>query len=142
MNLYQVVRGLEKIALEHKNVLTATDGSIYDVCNTSPSVKYAVVCITQNTHRTDEIWDYYGLTIFYVDRLLRQDGIDLNRLEIQSHGKQILSNIIHTFCEEYDVDLPTITFTPFTQKFHDETSGVYCQMELQIMKDITCTEDM
>ena len=142
MNLYQVVRGLEKIALEHKNVLTATDGSIYDVCNANPSVKYCVVCITQNTHRTDEYWDYYGLTIFYVDRLVRDGGMDGNRLDIQSHGKQVLSNIVHVFCDEYDVDLPEMVFTPFTQKFADETAGMYCQFELQIMKDIACAEDM
>ena len=140
MTLYQVVRGLESIALEHPTILTATDGSIYEIMNSNPSIKYSVFVVTQNTHRTDEMFDYYGLTLFYVDRLMKDNGMDANRLQIQSHGKQILSNIVHVFCDEYDVDLPTLTFTPFTQKF-DETAGVYCQFELEVIKDIICAEE-
>lgn len=139
MTLFQVVRGLEEIALTHPNVRTAKDGSIYEIMNADPSITYSVFVVTQNTHRTDEVWDYYGITLFFVDRL--QGDMDGNRLQIQSHGKQILSNVVHVFCDTYDVDLPTITYTPFTQKFADETAGVYAQFELQIMKDTICSED-
>ena len=139
MTLYEVVRGLEKIALTQPNVRTAKDGSIYEIMNADPSITYSVFVVTQNTHRTDEQFDHYGLTLFYVDRLV--DNMDGNRLQIQSHGKQVLSNIIHIFCDRYDVDLPTITFTPFTQKFTDETAGIYAQIEFEIIKDLVCAEE-
>lgn len=141
MTLFQVVRGLEEIALTHPNVRTAKDGSIYEIMNSNPSIDYTVFVVTQNTHRTDETFDYYGLTLFYVDRLQKENGMDANRLQIQSHGQQVLKNIVHLFCDEYDVDLPTLTFTPFTQKFADETAGVYCQFEFEIIKDIVCAEE-
>lgn len=141
MTLYQVVRGLEDIALTHPNVRTAKDGSIYDIMNDDPSIDFAVFVVTQNTHRTDENFDYYGLTLFYVDRLMKDNGMDANRLQIQSHAKQIISNTVHVFTDTYDIDLPELVFTPFTQRFASETAGMFCQFELQIMKDIICGED-
>lgn len=142
MTLYQVIKGLENIALTIPNVNKAENGSIYDIMN-STSIDYSICVVTQNTHRTDEMFDYYGLTLFYVDRLRKDvgdDGYNDDRLQIQSHAKQVLSNIVHLFCDEYDIDLPTITYTPFTQDFKDSCAGVYCQFEFEIVKDIICSE--
>ena len=50
-------------------------------------------------------------------------------------------NIIHVFCNEYDLDVPTITYQPFTQKFADECAGQYAQIELEVPKDILCPEE-
>lgn len=139
MNLYQIVTALKDIALTHPNIRTSKDGNVYDIMNTNPSTKYGVFVVTQTRHRTNEQFDYYGLVLFYVDRLV--DNLESNRLQIQSFGKQVLSNIVHTFCNEYDIDLPTITYTPFHQKFLDETAGMYCEFELEVPKDILCNEE-
>lgn len=139
MTLYNVIRGLERIALSHPNIRTADDGSVYEIMNANPSIKYGAFVVTQNTHRQTEKFDYYGLTLFYIDRL--NDDLESNRLQIQSFAKQVLGNIIHVFCNEYDVDLPqTITYQSFTQKFVDMTAGQYAQFELEIPKDIICPE--
>ena len=139
MTLYQVTKALESIALTHPNIRTAKDGSIYPIMNDNPSVTYGVFIVTQNRHRQTEMFDYYGLTLFFVDRLVsnRED----NRLQIQSIAKQLLGNIIATFCETYDVDFPMITYQPFTEKFVDSCCGQYAQFEFEIPRDIICAEE-
>lgn len=139
MTLFQIIQILKEIALAQPNIKSATDGSIYDVMNTNPSVKYDVVHFSQTTHQSDEETDFYGLNIFYVSRL--EDSLEDNRLQIQSIGKEVLDNIIRTFCENWHIDFPTITYTPFTQKFNDLCAGCYCNLRLEIPKEIICADD-
>ena len=139
MTLIQIIQILKQIALTQPNIKSATDGSIYEVMNTNPSVKYDVVHFSQTTHQSDEETDYYGLNIFYVSRL--EDSLEDNRLQIQSIGKEILDNIIRTFCENWGIDFPIITYTPFTQKFNDLCAGCYCNLRLEIPKEIICADD-
>ena len=139
MTLYNVIKGLEDVAITHPNIRTAEDGSVYDIMNANPSITYGVFVVTQNVHRQTEMFDYYGLTLFYIDRL--KDDMDSNRLQIQSFAKQVLGNIIHVFCDRYDLDVPTITYQSFTQKFADECAGQYAQIELEVPKDILCPEE-
>ena len=140
MNLYQIVTALKDIALTHPNIRTSKDGNVYDIMNTNPSTKYSVFVVSQTTHRQTEQFDYYGFNLFYIDRLV--DNLETNRLQIQSIGKQVLGNIIATFCEDYDVDFPqTVRYTPFTQKFQDETAGQYVTLEFEIPRDIICAEE-
>lgn len=128
MNLYELIKGLEKIALTQPNIRTAKDGSITDIMNNNPEIEYGVFVVTQNTHRSTENTDEYGLTLFYVDRLV--DDLESNRLSIQSIGKEQLENIVKLFCELYEVDMPDVQYVPFTQRFVDECAGVYAQMSL------------
>lgn len=139
MTLYDVVKYLKTIALAQPNIKTAKDGNIYNILNANPSVKYAAFIITQNTHRTTENFDYYGFTLFYADRLM--SDMEDNRLEIQSQAKQALDNIIRTFCNNMDIDLPTMTFTPWTEKFADELAGMYIQVEFVIPIEFICNEE-
>lgn len=139
MTLFQIIQTLKQIALTQPNIKSATDGSIYEVMNTNPSVKYDVVHFSQTTHQSDEETDYYGLNIFYVSRL--EDSLEDNRLQIQSIGKEVLDNIIRTFCENWNIDFPVITYTPFTQKFNDLCAGCYCNLRLEIPKEIICADD-
>lgn len=138
MTLYQVIKGLENIAIQYPTIRTAKDGSIYDICNANPSVKYGAIIITQENHKQDEMFDHYGFVVFYVDRLT--DDLENNRLQVQSIGKQLLGNIITKFCEMYDIDFPTIVYTPFTQRFQDLCAGMYARFEFEIPKDIICSE--
>lgn len=139
MTLYNIIEGLKNTALTHPNVRTAKDGSVYEIMNANPSIKYGAFVVTQNMHRQTEQFDYYGLTLFYIDRL--KDDMESNRLQIQSFAKQVLGNIIHVFCDEHDLDIPTITYQSFTQKFVDETAGQYAQFELEVPIDIMCPEE-
>lgn len=137
MTLLEIVDALETIGLEQPLVLSTGEGNIYDYMDTNPSVKYGVFFITQGTHIEYEDHDDYTFTLFYVDRL---EDNDANRLRVQSYGKQILSNIITTFCTDYDIDFPEITYTPFTQKFQDLCAGVYCDVVLEVYKSDICEE--
>ena len=139
MTLYQIINTLKQIALTQPNVKSATDGSVYDVMNANPSVKYNVVHFSQTTHQSDEEFDYYGLNIFYISRL--EDSLEDNRLQIQSIGKEILDNIIRTFCENWNIEFPTITYYPFTQKFADLCAGAYCNVRLEVPKELICADD-
>lgn len=139
MTLYQIVDILKSIALTQPNIQSATDGSIYDVMNTNPSVKYDVFHISQTTHQSDEETDYYGFNIFFVSRL--EDSLEDNRLQIQSIGKEVLDNILRTFCENWGIDFPIITYTPFTQKFNDLCAGCYCNVRIEVPKELICADD-
>lgn len=140
MTLYAIIRILQQIALLQPNVRTSSCGSLFEYMNTNPSIDYNVVHITQTSHRLEEDVDYYGLNIFYISRL--DDTLENNRLLIQSTGKEVLTNIIKTFAEEYGVvDYPTMIFTPFSQRFQDECAGVYVSVELGIPIDYICPED-
>ena len=139
MTLYQIISTLKQIALTQPNVKSATDGSVYDVMNANPSIKYNVVHLTQTTHQSDEEFDYYGLNIFYISRL--EDSLEDNRLQIQSIGKEILDNIIRTFCENWNIEFPMITYIPFTQKFADLCAGAYCAVRLEVPRELICADD-
>ena len=139
MTLYTIVNILKQIALTQPNVNSATDGSIYDIMNATNSVKYDVVHFSQTKHISDEERDTYGFNIFYVSRL--EDSLEDNRLQIQSIGKEVLDNILRTFCENWGVDYPEIIFYPFTQKFADLCAGCYCKVDIEVPKEIICADD-
>lgn len=138
MTLYKLIEIIKEIASKHPNVGSVNEGDIYTI-NSSPSVKYANVTITQTTHTQDETYDHYGFTLFYTDRLV--DDLECNRLQIQSIGKSMLSNIITFICNEFDVECNSITYQPFTQRFTDECAGVYATLTIDVVKDTNCAEE-
>ena len=138
MTLYAIIEKLKMLALKHPNVNSAYEGNIYDIMNANPQQKYASVVLTQQSHTQDETYDHYGFNLFYVDRLV--DDLDSNRVQIQSTGKSMLSNIIKAFCEEFDAECETINYQTFTERFADECAGVYCTITIDMVKDIYCTE--
>ena len=139
MTLYNIVSILKSIAASQPNIRTTTDGSVYDVLNTNPAIQYDVFHISQTNHREDENYDYYGFNLFYISRL--EDSLENNRLQIQSIGKEVLSNIIRTLCENFAIDYPAITYFPFTQRFNDLCAGVYCSLQLDVPKELWCADD-
>ena len=139
MTLYETIDLLKKIALKHPNIGSASEGNIYEYMNANPSVKYGVFFITQGTHSQDEMFNHFEFTLFYVDRLV--DDMEENRLQIQSIGKEILSNILTFFCEEFNAECENISFQPFTQKFVDMTAGIYSTITIDVPKDVICPEE-
>ena len=138
MTLYKVIDTIKMLSLKHPNVNSAYEGNIYDIMNANSQQKYASVVLTQQSHSQDENYDHYNFNIFYVDRLV--DDMESNRVQIQSTGKSILSNIIKAFCEEFDAECENITFNTFTERFADECAGAYATITIDMLKDIYCTE--
>lgn len=139
MTLAKLIDTLKMLALKHPNINSAYEGNIYDILNANPENKYASVILTQQSHTTDTTYDHYGFVIFYVDRLV--DDLEENRIQIQSIGKSMLSNIITAFCDNFDAECNNISFQPFTQRFADMTAGVYCTITIDIVKDAFCAEE-
>ena len=138
MTLYKVIELIKILALKHPNVNSAEEGDIYSILNANQEQKYAKIVLTQDTHTEDEVFDNYNLNIFYVDRLF--SDIETNRLDIQSTAKNVLSNIIRAFCEEFDAECNTINYHTFTERFIDECAGAYAAITISIPKSINCTE--
>lgn len=139
MTLQNIVDILKAIGNSQPNIRTTTEGSVYDKLNTNNHIEYDVFHISQTTHREDEDRNYYGFNLFYISRL--EDSLEDNRLQIQSIGKEVLSNIIRNLCAEWSIDFPDITYIPFTQRFADLCAGVYCTIQLDVPKEIWCEDD-
>lgn len=137
MTLQEIIKTLQAIALTQPNVRTATDGDIYEVMNGNEGVRYGVFHITQNTHQSYDDRDVYGLNLFYVDR---NEDDNANTLQVQSTGKNVIDNIVRSFIEEFDGEYPSITYTPFTQRFKDDTAGVFAALSMEVYKEWTCAE--
>lgn len=137
MTLYNIIQIIKDIASKQPTVGSVNEGDVYAI-NSSPSVKYANITITQTTHSQDEMFDNYSFHIFYTDRLV--DDMEKNRLQIQSIGKEVLSNIVTILEEKYNIEHQNISFQPFTQRFTDECAGMYITITLVAQRDIICGE--
>lgn len=137
MTLKNVVDIIKYVSMSQPNVRQFAEGSVYDI-NSNPSNKYANIVLTQREHFETEQTYTFNFIIFYVDRLV--DDIDTNRLQIQSAGISVLSNIFRTLENEYDFEILEKTYTTWTQKFIDECSGVYANVRITVYKDVVCEE--
>lgn len=140
MTLYQVIKQLQRIALSQHNIRTAGEGDLYRDLNANPSLKYNVFYITQNQHQSEGEFDRYSFNLFVISRLESQDGD--NALQIQSSAKEVLNNVIGTFCEDFDSEVyGTIYYQPFTQQFSDLCAGMYAIVVLEVPKDSICIDE-
>ena len=139
MTLIEIVNELKAIAMTQPNVRSAAEGSVYDYMNGNPSSRYSVFFISQTTHREDDNFIYYGFNLFHINRL--DSTLENNRLQEQSIAKEVLSNIIKTFCNMHDAEVEMLVYHPFTEKFKDLTCGMYATVEFQLPLDYLCEED-
>lgn len=137
MTLKYIVDTIKSIALLQPNVRTATEGDVYDVLNGNPNVKYGVIHITQSSHKQQNNQDIYGFNLFYIDRLLDDNS---NKLDIQSIGKELISNILMTLDETFDTETSNITYQPFTERFNDLCAGVYVSVNIAVFRESSCAE--
>lgn len=139
MTLIEIVNELKAIAMTQPNIRSAGEGNVYDFMNGNPSSKYSVFFISQTVHREDDNFVYYGFNLFHINRL--DSTLENNRLQEQSIAKDVLSNIVKTFCNMHDAKVESLVYHPFTEKFKDLTCGMYVTVEFQIPLDYLCEED-
>lgn len=137
MTLYKLIDLFKQFSLKHPNINHFEEGSVYEIMNNG-NAKYATVVLTQTSHSQDDNYNHYGFNLFYIDRL---NDKELNRVQIQSTGKEMLSNIINFICDEFDLEHQTINFQPFTEKFVDYCAGIYCTITIDTMKEYDCAEE-
>ena len=138
ITLSQIVDIIKDTALTQPNVRTCYEGSVYDL-NADLNIDYDVVVITQDTHRESQDFAYYRFHLFFVTRLM--SDLETNRLQGQSGGLRVLSNIIKSVCERIDMEVPDTNFTTFSEKFSDECCGVYASVEFTVPIDDICAEE-
>lgn len=140
MQLIQVVKYLEQIAISSPYIRSTGEGSVYTIMNGNPHSKYGVFVISQNQHYRDEYFDHFNFNLFVIDRLI--DDLDSNRLQVQSIAKECITNILLTFKEKfYGVTYNTIRFNVFTEKFVDLCAGAYAQVEIIIPANLICSDN-
>lgn len=137
MTLQEIIKILQDIALTQPNVRSVGEGDIYDTLNAEGSTRYAYFFITQNKHTQTEDVDRYSLNVFYIDRL---EDDKSNKLQIQSIGKEVLSNIFNTFADDFDADFSGVDFQVFTERFSDYCAGVYATVTFEVMRDGSCPD--
>lgn len=134
MTLIEIVNEFENIARKQPNINYVGNGDIYSL-NGLPNIDYSVFFITQSEHQQSENTVTYNLTLYYVDRVLK-DGD--NTLSVQSTGMMVLANIINIFNQlnpDVEVDYD-INYTTFTHKFTDDCAGVFCSVSITADADL------
>ena len=139
MTLLEIIELIKTTALNQPNVNSAVEGDLYDYMNANSDISYSVVFLTQQSHRETEGFFHYNFYIFYVDRL--QSDLETDRALIQSNGMRVLSNIIRTVCDNLDIEVPDVTYIPYTQRFADECCGVYASVEFTVPIEDICAEE-
>lgn len=139
MTLFDITNTILTAAKNQPNVNAAGEGDIFTTMNSTPQMQYSCVFLTQGTHSTSEAFDFYNFTIFYIDRL--NSDMERDRLQIQSVGKEVLGNVIRDVCDKIEMDEPMVQYNPFTQRFIDETAGVYCTVTFTVERDYLCDTD-
>lgn len=137
MTLENVVDIIEYVSLHQPNVMQFGEGSVYDL-NSNTSNKYSNIVITQREHNETEQTFIFNFVIFYVDRLVH--NLKGNKLQVQSTGISVLSNILNTLEQEYDFDVLEKRYTTFQEKFVDECAGAYANVRIEVYKDMLCPE--
>ena len=137
MNLYQVIKAIEKTAAMQPPVGSVVRNDVFRL-NASPAVRYGAFAWLQGEHRTsgDGNTMQWAFTLFYVDRLTEDRG---NEVQIQSTGIEVLENILRQL-EGLGVFAGDYTFQTFNQRFTDECAGVFCRVTLETAKDGLCPE--
>lgn len=137
MNLYQVIRAVEKTAALQPTIGTIVRNDVFRL-NASPVVRYGAFAWLQGEHATngDGNMMQWAFTFFYVDRLTEDKG---NEIAIQSTGIETLENILRSL-EDLGIFAGEYTFQTFNQRFSDECAGVFCRVTLETAKDGLCPE--
>ena len=144
MTLNSLLNSIGLIGINDKLVNWEGGGpSVYQAANALNVADYPFLfCSPTGTHRVEENWTTYNVTIFYVSRLLEDNS---NEMDIQSTAVEVLKNIVKkishidgvvAMADEYTINV----FVEY-EKFLDRTTGAFATLEISIVNDTTCTVD-
>lgn len=136
MTLLEFIKVLEGVAAKEPAVNMIVRDSVLRV-NDNPSDRYGAFVWTQGQHSEGLESDYRTLrfSLFYVDRLLHDHS---NRAEIQSTGIEVLSSVIRTLADEFEVSEWSID--TFTQRFTDECAGAWATVAFLVPVGAVCPQ--
>lgn len=139
MTTFNIIQKIKEFALAQPNVNSFGEGNIYDFLNANPKMDYSNIFLTQQVHYEYDSFRRYTFNIFYVDRLLRD--YEQNRLEIQSVGIEVLSNLKRFLEDELEFEIESVEYHTFTEKFADECAGAYMTIRFDVPLEWLCEEE-
>ena len=139
MSLKSVIDIITAVSKMQPTVKYVAEGNIYRLMDANPSLKYASIIVTQGQHSETDMFRRYNFTIFYVDRLV--DNMESNRVDCQSTGIEVLSNVIRYLENNYDWEIAEKQYTTYTEKFADECAGAYVNLVIEVPIVWLCEDD-
>ena len=141
MNLKELNILLKDIALSRKSINEYNEGDVYQNLNNGEH-KYANINFTINsTQVLSNNVIVVNCYLFYIDRLLEDSS---NKLDIWTVGANTLNQILNAAKNNSGefFDFGNLTYTNFTEKFADLCAGVYANVDIQILGNISeCDEE-
>lgn len=133
MTYYKFLQTIQIIANTHPLINEFSEGDVYDYMN-SGSHKYPCLFLTITNITTDDDGTTYNFTLFYIDRLLDNN---LNKVNVQSTGVNVIKQVLNKMTESlYEVQINSLEFTPFTEKFADYCGGAFANVSINDALDI------
>lgn len=133
MNLYNTIQKVLNTASSHILVNEVGEGDIYEYLN-SGEHKYPCVFLTVTSVVDNEYTRNINGTLFYVDRLLVNQS---NKTSIQSVAVSVLRDMLQAL----NVDVDTIEYNTFTEKFTDLCAGAYVDCQIPIDFTSLCEDN-
>lgn len=137
MEYKELVKLIENVSLHIPNINSFYVGDVYEI-NSDPTVKYSTVVLTnqENSFSTTDERYTYNFVLFYIDRLTDDEK---NRLDIQSHAIDALSNIIEILGNSYNCIIDNYRFEVFQERFADLCSGAFARVSV-VVDEMDCVE--
>lgn len=137
MTLSQVIAAIEGIAAKQPAVKMIVRNDVFRISSV-PDARYGAFAWLQGQHsgEVDSSLASWNFTLFYVDRLTQDEG---NRIEVQSVGIEVLTNIIRAL-GEVGIYAESYTFNTFNQRFEDECAGVFANVTFRTLVGTLCPE--
>lgn len=137
MKYKELVKLIENISLHLPNINSFYIGDVYEI-NSDPSVRYSTVVMTnqESTFSVANEQYTYNFVLFYIDRLTDDEK---NRLDIQSHAIDALSNILEVLGNSYNCIIDNYSFEVFQERFADLCSGAFARISV-VVDEMDCVE--
>lgn len=137
MKYKELVKLIENISLHIPNINSFYIGDVYEI-NSDPTVKYSTVVLTNQESTFSMVNEQYtyNFVLFYIDRLSDDEK---NRLDIQSHAIDALSNILEVLGNSYNCIIDNYRFEVFKERFADLCSGAFARVSV-VVDEMDCIE--
>lgn len=123
MSYAKIADMFKAVSLIQPNVRQSGEGDIVKNLNGNKRNKWNYTNIHLDYAEESDGMMRYNCVLVYASRL--DDDLESNRLQLQNLAILSLQNIIRGMAEELDLEVGTIQYRTFTQRFGDETAGAY-----------------
>lgn len=141
MTYLELATYIARLAIGSKCFNFAAEGDVYDLNDRTIRDYPALLVSGTGPHTDTGKFFRYRITLFYFDRLTKDDS---NSTQIYSTGIEALKNLINILRhDQYILRVSDeITYTPFSgveaQVLSDRCCGVYATLELTVKNETLC----